>query len=139
MSTLATQPKDLPLAPFIGGLEPKYRQSEATTLVALFEKLTGEKAVVWGEYFIIGFGKYSYSRKGSREVLSWFKSGFAVRKNKVTLYLTTDLDLYEELLSELGPHTRGRGCLYLKKLADVRLDVLEKLITKAYQSYEKSD
>lgn len=139
MSTLATQPTDLPLAPFIEALKPKYRQEEAITLIELFEKLTGEKAVVWGDYFIIGFGEYSYSRKGSKEIHTWFKSGFAVRKNKVTLYLTTDLDLYEELLVELGPHTRGRGCLYLKKLADVRLDVLEKFITKAYQSYEKSD
>ena len=139
MSTLATQPTDLPLAPFIEGLTPRYRQKEATTLVDLFEKLTGEKAVVWGEYFIIGFGQYSYSRKGSKEVYTWFRSGFAVRKNKVTLYLTTDLDQYEELLNELGPHTRGRGCLYLKKLADVHLDALEKLIIKAYQSYEKSD
>ena len=139
MSTLATQPTDLPLAPFIEGLKPNYRKEEATSLVSLFEKLTGEKAVVWGAYFIIGFGEYSYSRKGSKETHRWFKSGFAVRKNKVTLYLTTDLDLYEERLSELGPHTRGRGCLYLKKLADVRLDVLEKLIKKAYQSYEKSN
>lgn len=139
MSTLATQPTDLPLPPFIEGLKPKYRQHETITLIGLFEKLTGQKAVVWGEYFIIGFGEYSYSRKGSKEVYTWFKSGFAVRRNKVTLYLTTDLDLYEELLNELGPHSRGRGCLYLKKLAYVRLDVLEKLITKAYQSYEKSD
>ena len=139
MSTLATQPTDLPLAPFIQGLTPRYRQKEATTLVDLFEKLTGEKAVVWGEYFIIGFGEYCYSRKGSKAVYTWFKSGFAVRKNKVTLYLTTDLDQYEELLNELGPHTRGRGCLYLKKLSDVHIDALEKLIIKAYQSYEKSD
>ena len=121
MSTLATQPTDLPLAPFIEGLTPRYRQKEATTLVDLFEKLTGEKAVVWGEYFIIGFGQYCYSRKK--------KLGLRL-KNKVTLYLTTDLDQYEELLNELD------RCLYLKKLADVHLDALEKLIIKAYQSYD---
>ena len=139
MSTLATQPTELPLLPFIEGLKPNYRQKEAITLVDLFERLTGEKAVVWGDYFIIGFGTYSYSRKGSKDVYTWFKSGFAVRKNKVTLYLTTNLDLYEELLLDLGPHTRGKGCLYLKKLTDVRLDVLENLILKAYRIYEKSD
>ena len=138
MSTLATQETDLPIGPFIDGLTPAYRQEEARSLLTLFETVTGASAKIWGDYFIIGFGHYEYQRKNSKDWFKWFKVGFAVRPNRVTLYLTTDLDAFADELEQLGPHTRGRGCLYLKKLAQVDMAILELIIKKALKHYEKS-
>jgi hypothetical protein len=138
MSTLATQETDLPIAPFIDGLTPAYRQEEAKCLLSLFESATGVPAKVWGDYFIIGFDHYEYQRKNSKEWFRWFKVGFTVRPNRVTLYLVTDLDAFADELEHLGPHTRGRGCLYIKKLAQVDMAIVESLIKKALKQYEKS-
>ena len=138
MSTLATQETDLPIGPFLDGLTPAYRQEEARSLLTLFETVTGASAKIWGDYFIIGFGHYEYQRKNSKDWFKWFKVGFAVRPNRVTLYLTTDLDAFADELEQLGPHTRGRGCLYLKKLAQVDMAILELIIKKALKHYEKS-
>jgi len=138
MSTLATQETDLPIAPFMDGLTPAYRKEEARSLITLFETVTGAPAKVWGDYFIIGFGHYEYQRKNSKDWFKWFKVGFAVRPNRATLYLTTDLDEFADELEHLGPHTRGRGCLYIKKLAQVDMVIVESLIKKALKQYEKS-
>ena len=138
MSTLATQETNLPIEPFLDGLTPYYRQEEARCLLAIFGTVTGAPAKVWGDYFIIGFDSYDYQRKNSKHWFKWFKVGFAVRPNRITLYLTTDLDAFSDELDQLGPHTRGRGCLYIKKLAQVDMKVLESLIKKAHKHYEKS-
>jgi len=138
MSTLATQETDLPIAPFVDGLTPAYRQEEARCLLSLFETVTGDSAKVWGDYFIIGYGNYEYQRKNSKDWFKWFKVGFAVRPKRITLYLTSDLDAFADELEQLGPHTRGRGCLYLKKMAQVDLAILELLIKKACKQHEKS-
>jgi len=134
MSTLATQETDLPIGPFVDGLTPDYRQEEARCLLSLFETITGTSAKVWGDYFIIGFDNYEYQRKNSKDWFKWFKVGFAVRPNRITLYLTTDLDAFSDELELLGPHTRGRGCLYIKKLALVDMAIVESLIEKGIET-----
>ncbi len=89
---------------------------------------TGMEPKIWGDNFIIGFGKYSYQRKGNKELFEWFNIGFAPRKNKITIYLTFDISKYESLTKKLGKCKWGKGCLYINKLDDVDLKVLKQLI-----------
>ncbi len=110
-------------------------QEDARTLVALFEQVTGEKCVMWGKIF--GFGLYRYRSK-SREG-DWMKTGFAMRKGAISIYIMCGLSYQEAHLRQLGKHTTSGGsCLYVKKLADIDLKVLEKIIIAGLHDLEHS-
>lgn len=129
---LATQETDRDVWAYIGSIENASKREDAKTLVHLMQEITDCEPKIWGDNFIIGFGKYSYKRKGGKEEFEWFRTGFAPRKTKLTLYLTMDIAKEKDLLSALGKCKHGRGCLYINKLADVDLSVLKKLIEKCY-------
>ena len=131
MSGLATKQTDRDVLAFIETIEPASKKEDAKTLSAMMEKVSGQKGKIWGDNFIIGFGKYSYKRKGGKEEFEWFNMGYAARKAKITVYLTLDISQEEELLTKLGKCKWGKGCLYINKLADVDLKVLEKLMQKS--------
>jgi hypothetical protein len=111
-------------------------QKAAKTLVALFEKVTKKKCVMWGKIF--GFGQYHYksvSREGE-----WMATGFALRKNAITVYIMCGLSLQKDLLKALGKHKlSGGSCLYIHKLADVDLSILEKIIKHGFQELRKKN
>lgn len=134
MSPLATVETDLSVQAMLEAVEHSGKRQDSQTLLNLMRDITGEEPKVWGENFIIGFGKYSYTRKGSKEELEWFNVGFAPRKSKLTIYLTFDIREKQGLLDRLGKHKVGKGCLYINKLADVDLDVLKELIVAAKDS-----
>lgn len=128
MAGLATQETNLSVSAFLDEIRNDDKRNDAKAIVELMHDVTGDEPKVWGNNFIIGFGKYTYTRKGSKEELEWFKVGFAPRKDKLTLYLTCDIAQYQHLLDKLGKHKHGKGCLYIKKLADVDVKVLKELI-----------
>lgn len=115
---------------FIDSIKDEDKKKDSKKLVALIRKVTGKKPKIWGDNFIVGFGKYKYKRKGGKEEFEWFNVGFAPRKANITLYLTCYLETEKDLLNKLGKHKAGKGCLYIKKLEDIDLKVLEKLIKK---------
>ena len=131
MAGLATQETNKSVAAFIETIASPTKKADSETLVALMQKITGLPPKVWGDNFLIAFGKYKYKRKGGKEEYEWFHVGFAPRKTKLTIYLTMDLTQHEDLLEKLGKCKWGKGCLYIKKLADVNMKVLEKLISKS--------
>lgn len=131
MAGLATQETDLSVDAFIDGIENASKQADSRILLEMMTKITGNEPKVWGDNFLIGFGKYTYRRKGGKEDYEWFNVGFAPRKTKLTVYLTTDLEKQAPLLEKLGKCKHGRGCLYINKLADVDLEVLKTLIDKS--------
>lgn len=128
MAGLATQETDKSVNDFIESIENASKREDSKILLTMLQEATGEEPRVWGDNFIIGFGKYTYTRKGQKEELEWFRVGFAPRKTKLTVYLTFDVSQHEELLKKLGKCKWGKGCLYINKLADVDLDVLKELI-----------
>ena len=128
---LATQETNKDVWAYIDTIEPKSKQEDAKTIATLMQKITGCEPKIWGDYNIIGFGKYSYTRKGGKEEFEWFHTGFAARKAKITLYLTMDISQEQELLDQLGKCKWGKGCLYVNKLADINLGVLSKMIKKS--------
>jgi hypothetical protein len=95
------------------------------------EEVTGQPPVMWGKS-IVGFGSYHY--KGKTSEGDWMAIGFSPRKQNLTLYLSCDLDTLNDLLEKFGAYTRGVGCLYIKKLADVDKEVLRELIKRGYSA-----
>lgn len=103
------------------------RKDDIITLIDIISTLTHKKPKLWGS--IVGFGnlhyRYPSGHEGDMPLV-----GLANRKQAITLYLSYQIDQYEELQA-LGKHTHGKGCLYIKKLSDVNLDVLKELIKHA--------
>ena len=132
MAENKTKPTKVSVAEFINAIPDQTKRADAKTLVKLMQSATGEKPKMWGPS-IIGFGSLHYvydtGREGDMPLI-----GFSPRKAANVLYSTTSFSGAEALLAKLGKHTTGKGCLYIKKLADVDQKVLETLITKSVAS-----
>lgn len=107
------------------------RREDCLALLALMKRATGREPEVWTSG-LVGFGIYHYTSARSRQEGDWFPVGFASRKAAITVYLGMSLDGSAALLAKLGKHTTGKGCVYIKRLADVDLAVLEELVADAY-------
>ncbi len=131
MAGLVNRETDKSVDAFIESVDNASKQADSRQLLALMEEVTGHPPKVWGDNFIIGFGKYTYTRKNQKEELEWFHVGFAPRKTKLTVYLTFDISQQEALLKSLGKCKWGKGCLYINKLTDIDMGVLRQLIEKS--------
>ena len=129
MADNKTKPTKLSVPAFIDALTDETRRADAKALVRLMQSATGEKPKMWGPS-IIGFGIYHYSYESGREG-DMPLAGFSPRKTATVVYGITEFSESEVLLAKLGKHTTGRGCLYIKKLADVDQNVLETLELKS--------
>ena len=98
----------------------------------MMKKATKAQPKMWGPS-IVGFGDYRYKYESGREG-DWFRAGFSPRKNALTLYVMSGFPKHAELMSKLGKHKTGKGCLYIKQLADVDMRVLEQLIERSVKS-----
>jgi hypothetical protein len=114
---------------FLNGVDDEARCADAKALAKLMQKVTGCEPLMWGPS-IVGFDSYHYVYESGREGDAPIV-GFSPRKAATVLYGTTGFGGAEKLLAKLGKHTTGKGCLYIKKLADVDLKVLEALVDKA--------
>ena len=114
---------------FISKVDNKVRQQDAMTLLNLMTELTGIEPKIWGVN-IVGYGKYKYQRKNGDE-FEWFNVGFSPGKKHLSIYVMYDINSIPELLEKLGPHSKGKGCLYIKRLEQINLDVLKEIILKS--------
>lgn len=126
MAENKTKPTEITAAAFIDALGDSARREDAKALSALFERVTGETAVMWGPS-IVGFGSYKYRYASGREGTSC-RTGFSPRKAELVLYVGAGLPEQAEHLARLGKHKTGKGCLYLKRLSDVDMDSLEAIV-----------
>lgn len=101
-------------------------------LLKMFEKITGEKPVMWGTA-IVGFGKYHYKSERSAQEGDWMLTGFSPRKQNLTLYVMMGFKDRQAVLKKLGKYKTSVSCLYINKLSDVDLKVLEQLIKDSYK------
>jgi hypothetical protein len=129
MIEIKTKPTKASVKKYMNAIKDPLRRADCETIAKIMEKETGEKPVMWGNS-LVGFGSVTMTYASGRKI-NWLKIGFASRKDAISLYLTCDLDEYEDLLKDLGMFKRGVGCLYIKKLADVNMSTLRKLIKKA--------
>ena len=129
MAGIKTKVNDASVEDFINAVPDGTKRQDGFTLLKLFIKITGEKPKMWGPS-IIGFGQYHYKSERSRQEGDWPLTGFSPRKQSLTLYIMHGLNDVD--LKNLGKYKTGSGCMYINKLADVDMAVLEKLITKSY-------
>lgn len=124
---IKTQANQISLQQCLANTDPK-RLEDANTLIALFEKVTNEPAIVWGKD-IIGFGRYRY-QYDSGQSGDWPLTGFSPRKTKLSIYIMPGFENKEvaALLDKLGKHTTGKSCLYISNLKNIDLAILEQLI-----------
>jgi hypothetical protein len=132
MATNKTQPTDVDPASFVAAVEDPHRRADAERMLELMSRVTGESARMWGPS-MVGFGEFHYRSEAGREG-DWMTVGFAPRKAATVVYLLDGLDAHEDELAALGPYRRGKGCLYIKKLDDVNLDVLESMVRTAHRT-----
>lgn len=126
MSDIKTRPTDASVDAFIDAVDHPRRREDARTLLELMQRVTGEEPVMWGPS-IVGYGSYHY-RYASGQEADWPVVGFSPRKQNLSIYIMTGFEESDELLSRLGKHKTGKSCLYVNKLTDVALDVLESLV-----------
>jgi hypothetical protein len=131
MSELKTQPHDGSVDAFLDGIEPEGRREDCRAVAQLMREVTGEEPVLWGPS-IVGFGSYHYRYESGREG-DWFLTGFAPRKQALTLYIMAGFPRFDELMERLGKYKTGKSCLYVKRLDDLDLDVLRELVTRSVE------
>ncbi len=129
MSDPKTRPNDTSVEAFIDAVDHTGRREDARILLELMRRVTGEEAVMWG-LSIVGFGSYHY-RYASGQEGDWPITGFSPRRQNLSIYIMPGFERYQDLLSRLGKHKTGKSCLYVNKLADVDMNVLEKLVHTA--------
>jgi len=129
MAELKTKPNDASVEEYLDGVEDEDKRRDCRTLLDLMRDVTGEEPVMWGPS-IVGFGRYRYRYDSGREG-DWFLTGFSPRKRDLTVYLMAGADRFEDLMARLGKHKTGKSCLYLKRLAEVDLDVLRELVARS--------
>jgi hypothetical protein len=134
MSELKTKATSASVSAFIDRIDDPARRRDCKTLLKMMKKATKAQPKMWGSS-IIGFGDHHYKYDSGREG-DWFRAGFSPRKDALTLYLISGLGWPDQrdLMSKLGKHKTGKGCLYIKQLSDVDVKVLERLIERSLKS-----
>ena len=125
-----TKPTKASVPAFLKKATKGERLADCTALVKLMEKATGARAVMWGTA-IVGFGSYHYTYESGREGDACVV-GFSSRRSEIAIYLPAEFASRESLLAELGSHKTGKACLYIKRLSDVSVKVLEKLVRDGF-------
>lgn len=135
MAELKTKATKASATAFLKTIEPEGKRADGLALLAMFEKATGQKAVMWGTS-IVGFGMYHYKSERSTQEGDWPLVGFSPRKQNLTLYIMAS-NLDKEKINKLGKHKVSGGCLHINKLSDIDEKVLTSLIKTAYQYTKK--
>ena len=131
MAEIKTKPSQASVEAFIEAVDNPTRRQDARTICAVLERVTGCAPVMWGPS-IIGFGSYHYKYDSGHEG-TMCRLGFSPRKGQLVLYVLSGAEGEAELLARLGKHKTGKACLYINKLADVDLAVLEALARRAWE------
>lgn len=120
---------------FISTIKDEQKKKDCFTIVKLMQKITKDKPKMWGSS-IVGFGSYHYKYDSGHEGDTCI-IGFSPRKQNLTLYVVSAFKGYESLMKNLGKHKVQGGCLYIKKLGDVDMKVLEEIITRSFTEKQR--
>ena len=130
MAEAKTKPTGASVKAFLDAIEEEARRKDAKALAALMKRVTGCTPRMWGPS-IVGFGSYHYEYASGHSGDSCVV-GFSPRKGEISLYLMNVGEGAEKLFAALGNHRRGKACVYVKRLADVSLPVLEQLVARSF-------
>ncbi len=127
LAQIKTKPTVANVIDFINNLENEQKRKDSFVLLELMKKLAAEEPILWSNS-IIGFGLKRYKSPTSGREVDWLEIGFAPRKTNLSIYLTVGIAAHAAALEKLGKHKTGMGCLYINKLDDIDLDILEGMI-----------
>lgn len=131
MAELKTKVNKASVENFLKKVTDVKKREDCFIIFEMMKKITKEEPKMWGPS-IVGFGKYHYKYESGREG-DFFISGFSPRKQNLTIYIMPGFGRYEELLEKLGKYKNSISCLYIKKLEDVDLKILEKLVLESFK------
>lgn len=129
---LKTKLNDASVKDFLNAVGDERKRADCFRVAELMGKLSGDEPKMWGPS-IVGFGSVQLKYPTGRE-LDWLLVGFSPRKANITLYITDGFAKYDELMAKLGKYKTGKSCLYIKRLSDIDMDVLEDLITDSIKN-----
>lgn len=133
-----TVPNEQNVEQFLNAVEDERKRKDGYTILEMMKQITGMEPTMWGPA-IVGFGSYHYKYESGREG-DMIMTGFSPRKQNLTIYIMGGFDEYSDLLAKLGKHSLGETCLYIKRLADVDLPTLKRLIEDSFKrTQEKAD
>jgi len=136
MAELKTQKNKASVAQFIAAVDDPQKRKDSKELLKIFKEVTKMSPAMWGGS-IIGYGSYHYKSKRSKQEGDWMLTGFSPRKQALTIYIMSGFEKYEVLLRKLGKYKHSRGCLYVKRLEDIEVVVLKKLIKASVADMKK--
>jgi hypothetical protein len=126
MSDVKTKLNNASVDDFLNSIKDEQVRQDCWTIAGIMQETTKAKPQMWGSS-IVGFGSYRYKYASGREG-DWMLVAFSPRKQNITLYLSSGFEGYDELMTKLGKHSCGKACIYIKRLSDVHLPTLKKLI-----------
>jgi hypothetical protein len=126
MAEPKTKPTKASVKEFLNQIPDKERREDCFAVAKIMEEITGDKPKMWGPS-IVGFGTYHYKYASGREG-DWPVTGFSPRKKDLTLYIMMGFRKHADLMEKLGKHSTGKSCLYIKRLSDIHVPTLKKLI-----------
>ena len=135
MAELKTKVSDASVPAFLAAVKDEQQRKDCMQVLSLMRAVTKEEPKMWGTS-IVGFGSYHYKYASGQEG-DWFLAGFSPRKGNLTIYITPGLHRYPELLQRLGKHSTGKGCVYIKKLAEIDQAVLKQLIAQGVKDQKE--
>jgi len=136
MAELKTKLNDRSVEKFLNGIADDKKRQDCFTLLELMKQVTQAEPKMWGSS-IVGFGSYHYKGASGREG-DWLLTGFSPRKQNLTLYIMAGFEQYDALLKKLGKHSTGKSCLYIKRLEDIDLPTLRKLVRQSVKHMTKT-
>jgi hypothetical protein len=139
MAELKTKATNESVEAFINKIADDERREDCFALARMMEEITGQKPRMWGPN-LVGFGSYHYKYRSGHEG-DWPVISFSPRKKDLTLYLMMGFEKHQELMKQLGKHSTGKACLYIRRLSDIHVPTLRKLMktsVKQLQDYARS-
>ena len=130
LAEIKTKQNSSSVEDFIASIPEEQKRKDSQIILKMMEKATKEKPQMWGSS-LIGFGKLRYKSPATGREVDWFKMGFSPRKANLSLHMGLNVQKHAENLEKLGKYKTGVGCLYINKLEDVDIKVLEKMISSA--------
>ncbi len=137
MAELKTKATKASVDDFLAAIENEQIRTDCYTIAEIMEKTVKAKGCMWGPS-IVGFGRRKYKYPDGRE-MDWMVIAFSPRKKNITLYIATDFAESPDLLSRLGKYSLGKSCLYIKRLSEVDITVLKKIVKASAQHVLKEN
>ena len=134
MAEPKTKPTQESVKEFLNKVPDEGRREDSFAVAKIMEEITGEKPKMWGPS-IVGFGTYHYKYASGREG-DWPITAFSPRKRDLTLYIMPGFEKHAEMMKQLGKHSTGKSCLYIKRLSDIHIPTLKKLIKASLKQLE---